>query len=145
MQKRHQDKIGTQTCNDICIYVAIIYLCPNLVSILQSLYFLTKLLVLLGWLGRGSIFTLPQCSTFTLLFLFLPLSLQTPPYSVPLEIAATHGHTQCVERLLEGGALINYQRPVCNIMTGITCYLYSSLVYVLIWYECMNVEWPSSL
>ena len=42
------------------------------------------------------------------------ISSQTPPYSVPLMIAATNGHTQCVERLLEGGALINYQRPVCN-------------------------------
>jgi hypothetical protein len=34
--------------------------------------------------------------------------------SVPLEIAAANGHAQTVERLLEGGALINYQRSVCN-------------------------------
>ena len=41
-------------------------------------------------------------------------SLQSGAYSVPLIIAATNGHAQTVERLLEGGALINYQRPVCN-------------------------------
>ena len=47
-------------------------------------------------------------------FIFSSLSSQTPPYSVPLDIAATAGHTQCVERLLKGGAHINYQRQVCN-------------------------------
>ena len=47
-------------------------------------------------------------------FIFSSLSSQTPPYSVPLGIAATAGHTQCVERLLKGGAHINYQRQVCN-------------------------------
>ena len=40
-------------------------------------------------------------------------STQTEPYGTPLEIAATNGHPQTVERLLEGGALINHQRPVC--------------------------------
>ena len=41
-------------------------------------------------------------------------SSQDEPYSTPLEIAATNGHPQTVERLLEGGALVNYQRPVCH-------------------------------
>ena len=41
-------------------------------------------------------------------------SLQNELCSVPLEIAATKGHLETVDRLLEGGALINYQRSVCN-------------------------------
>jgi serine/threonine-protein phosphatase 6 regulatory ankyrin repeat subunit B len=41
----------------------------------------------------------------------LPL---TAHRTVPLIIAATAGHAETVERLLEGGAIINYQRPVCN-------------------------------
>ena len=32
--------------------------------------------------------------------------------SVPLEVAAGDGHTETVKRLLEGGALVNYQRSV---------------------------------
>ena len=39
---------------------------------------------------------------------------QISPYSVPLGVAAGNGHARTVERLLEGGALINYQRSVCN-------------------------------
>jgi ankyrin repeat protein len=35
------------------------------------------------------------------------IALAVEPYSVPLEMAATNGHPQTVERLLEGGALIN--------------------------------------
>jgi ankyrin repeat protein len=42
------------------------------------------------------------------------IAVTVEPYSVPLEAAATNGHAQTVERLLEGGALINYQRSVCN-------------------------------
>ena len=59
-------------------------------------------------------------------------SLQTEPYSTPLEIAATKGHPQTVERLLEGGALINHQRPVCyTIITIIIVYMiyYAHSIY----------------
>jgi ankyrin repeat protein len=38
------------------------------------------------------------------------IALAVEPYSVPLEMAATNGHPQTVERLLEGGALINLLR-----------------------------------
>ena len=54
-----------------------------------------------------------HCLCFHLLSMYT--SSQTPPFSVPLGIAAGKGHTETVERLLEGGALINYRRLVCNI------------------------------
>ena len=60
-------------------------------------------------------------------------SLQSGACSTPLIIAATDGHPQTVERLLEGGALINYQRPVCN--TVITN------AYNII-YCFLNDQWP---
>lgn len=37
---------------------------------------------------------------------------QTPPHSVPLGVASQKGHTQTVERLLDGGANINHQDVV---------------------------------
>lgn len=44
----------------------------------------------------------------------LHMSSQTSPHPVPLEIAAEEGHVQTVQRLLEGGANINYQQEVKN-------------------------------
>ena len=59
-------------------------------------------------------------------------SLQISPYSVPLGVAAQEGHAQTVERLLEGGAIINYQRSVCNsncVHDIIHCFLMAGCMY----------------
>lgn len=37
---------------------------------------------------------------------------QDPPHDVPLERAAEKGHTQTVEKLLEGKACVNHQNSV---------------------------------
>ena len=61
-------------------------------------------------------------------------SLQISPYSVPLVVAAEEGHAQTVERLLKGGAIINYQRPVCNsncVHYIIHCSLRAGCMYVV--------------
>ena len=42
----------------------------------------------------------------------LHTSSQNDLRSVPLEVAAEEGHTETVKRLLEGGALVNYQSSV---------------------------------
>ena len=55
-------------------------------------------------------------------------SLQIEPYGTPLEIAATNGHLQTVERLLEGGALVNHQRPVCYSNTIITIIIVHTII-----------------
>lgn len=52
----------------------------------------------------------PSIHTFSLLPVHV--SSQKPPCSVPLAVAAQNGHTQTVERLLEGGANINRQDTV---------------------------------
>lgn len=60
-------------------------------------------------------------------------SLQDEPCSTPLMIAAGNGHLQTVERLLQGGALINHQRTVCNtVITNV----YNIICCVL------NDQWP---
>ena len=67
---------------------------------------------------QSGAYTVPLIIAFIYLciiqLVYMYPSLQEEPYSVPLEIAAINDHPQTVERLLEGGALINYQRPVCN-------------------------------
>ena len=47
---------------------------------------------------------------------------QSPPYSVPLGVAAQNGHAQTVEKLLNGGAKINHQDEVrCMCYTDNMC------------------------
>ena len=43
-------------------------------------------------------------------------SCQLPPKFVPLRIAAKNGHLQAVQKLLEGGANVNHQCKVRNML-----------------------------
>lgn len=79
----------------------------------------------------------------TTLLPLLHSSSQAPPHSVPLGVAALNGHLKTTERLLVGGANINYQDEV-NYMFysswklkwahfSITVWVYSSLLGLLHW------------
>lgn len=51
---------------------------------------------------------------------------QDSPHSVPLGVASQNGHTQTVERLLEGGANVNHQDTVRHNIEWKHLYLYVS-------------------
>lgn len=56
------------------------------------------------------------CLRYWQVILFLSLAYsKSPPHSVSLGVAAERGYTKTVEKLLEGGANINYQDKARNI------------------------------
>jgi len=70
--------------------------------------------LLVGWSSGDSCLVPYMYSDVSCLNTVLPLHAysQAPFYTAPLQVAAGNGHVQIVERLLKGGANINYQVEV---------------------------------
>lgn len=58
------------------------------------------------------IYTWCELHAHTALLLMCPTCTMQDTHSVPLEVAAQNGHSETVEKLLEGGAHIDYQNKV---------------------------------